>query len=192
MDIVLLNGGGVDSLAAALILKNSGHTLHSLHVQFDYPASASMVVAAKAIADAYCADQVVVTVAGLVPWGMNAPEATPTGRYRSVPNLQLVVSGIAASYATRNGYSYIANGVKNQEVWGNGFEPAISALIANHNHSQLKQPLLFMRPLSALDDAAVYALVAGNSVLNQTVSCLSSPPCGTCFKCLLRKSHNLS
>lgn len=189
MDILLLNGGGLDSLAAAMKLQAAGNTVHSLHVITDVPAAATLQAAAKAIASEYCASHKEVTLSGLAPWGIKTKNPVTT-RFFQIPQAQIVFSCIAASHALKEGITAIANGVKDREPFGALFEPAITEL-HGMNRNGFGTPVTFQRPLDGLGIADVLEIVKDSPVLNQTVSCLMDPPCGTCGKCQIRASINL-
>jgi len=189
MDILLLNGGGLDTLAAAMKLQAEGNTVHSLHVICDMPAAAKIQAAAAAIAAEYCASHKEVTLSGLAPWGIR--EKNPfTTRFFSIPQAQIVFSCIAASHALKEGITAIANGVKDREPYGALFEPAITEL-HGMNRNGFGTPVTFQRPLDGLQMADVLEIIKDSPILHQTVSCLQDPPCGTCGKCKIRASQNI-
>lgn len=185
--VLLLNGGGTDSLAVALQLQKSGHETHSLHVDFGYPNSTPCKVAAELLATTYCASHKVITMFGLDAMGY---DPTIDDRYRPIQYQQLVLSGIGCSHAQMNGIPYVVSGFRHR-LLTNDFRPLFNNLLAQVKLPYLK-PLLLEHPLASVaTDESLYEVIKDSSILHDTVSCLQVTPCGICSKCLFRAKYGI-
>ncbi len=188
MKVLLLNGGGIDSLAVAMILQKSGHEVHSLHVDFGYPSSIPEKAAAELIASTYCADHLNISMSGLDAMGL---DASIEPRFRPVQYQQLLLTTIGASHAQMNDMPYVVTGVRGNAIVGAEFKPLFEELVRQVNLKYLK-PISVVHPLETVTSTdALYALVEDSPILHDTVSCLALPACGTCLKCVFRAKYGI-
>lgn len=187
MRVLLLNGGGIDSLAVAMLLKASEHDVMSLHVDLGYPNAEPCRNAAELIATTYCSSHKLITLNGLDAMGVDPAIDT---RYRPIQYQQLVLSSIGCSHAQMNGITYVTSGFRHGFLT-NEFKPRLNGLLAQVKLSYLN-PILVEHPLAGLSgDDAVFGIIQNSPILHQTVSCLQLPACGVCSKCLLRAKYNI-
>lgn len=188
MRVLLLNGGGIDSLAVAMILSASGHETHSLHVDFGYPSSAPEKVAAELIASTYCANHLNVSVSGLDAMGFD--EAIEP-RYRPVQYQQLLLTTIGASHAQMNSIPYVVTGVRGNAIVGPNFRELFGEIVGQVNLKYLK-PISLVHPLETVTTTdALFSIIQNSPILHDTVSCLALPACGTCIKCKFRAKYGI-
>jgi len=180
---VLLNSGGIDTLAAAQMLKEQGHELHSLFIGMGQPNQVLALIASKKIADAYCSSHFEFIIPG--EWSVSSPNA-PAGGI-SIPYLTGVVFLMGCVYARKIGVEYIVSAVKGTHV--EAFKPTLLAL--QKANSIIPVIIIPITPLENKSDAEVYEMVKNNPLLKETVSCAWSPPCGVCKKCLDRKAREI-
>jgi 7-cyano-7-deazaguanine synthase in queuosine biosynthesis len=187
MKVLLLNGGGVDTLACAIILQASGHEAHSLHIDFGYPNSASCKVAAEIIATTHCVDHKVITVQGLDPMGF---DPVINDRYRPVQYQQLILSGIGSSHAQINGFTHVVSGFRHHFLT-NQFKDLFNQLLSQVRLHYIN-PIRVDHPLAGITtDQALFDIMKGSAILHDTVSCLFDPPCRTCSKCKFRSQFGI-
>lgn len=178
MNVALLNSGGKDSLAAAILLREDpAIRLHSLFVDVGQPNRIEAELSARRIAAKYAEDHETIPVGS---GGYRAP--VDSGRFVAVCHQTIMLYGIAAMYATSRGWQVVASGVRCDAV-APGFPAALEALFAT---SRLRAPPAFLFPVLALGDAAVIEIAARDPLYLETVGCNESPPCGTCHRCRLR------
>ena len=174
--ILMLNGGGFDSLAMAIQYKDQ--EVHSLHINLGFPNSEATEEAAYKIANYYCHTHKVITVDGLID-GSFVPR-----------HHQILVTSMAISYATRNGITKIisgANGICNTK----DFLDAINAIIkSNQKHDD---EIILEWPLEGFNSPeAIYPLVKDSPIFDKVVSCNRNPVCNICHKCRrFNKIHQL-
>ena len=188
MKVLLLNGGGLESLALSIILKHSLHEVTSLHIDCGYLSSPRTKVAAKLIADTYCNSHVDIALSGLPAMGRVDPTLN---RYQPFQYQQLVLSSIGASYAQMNGLNFVSSGFRHR-LLSKEFKTQFTNLLrevklAGLNPLELTQPLLDLN----MTDEALYNVIKDSPILHDTVSCLEEPACGTCSKCVLRAFYNI-
>ena len=187
MDAVLLNSGGLDTLATAKILHQAGHTLHSLYVDVGQVNRIPTLASAKKIADLYCESHHV----------YNFPEVfiVPIEKLKSpgVAFQSCFVFVCGAIYAKTIGVDFVASGLKGDAATDNFDSCYLNFL----NTSKLTSTPAPIRPLfkgegSPLPTMEYLMEVIGDiESVKQTYSCNSYPPCGVCAKCLKRQEMGI-
>ncbi|BCS54056.1 hypothetical protein [Geobacter sp. SVR] len=178
MKRVILNSGGIDSLALAIKCKDD--ELHSLHVHIGVPSSDAQAEAAEKIANEFCASHKVIEVHGLLT---PPPEGGPLKPLSyNTPTLAM----LGSSYAMIMGIVSVISGNRNERV-NKDFEKYFTRMLQTH----VRDERVYSRPLGSLKLEDVYQIVKEHPLFPQTVSCLSYPPCGTCPKCQIRKNYGI-
>lgn len=190
MDVILLNSGGLDSLASAIIAKQNNHTLRSVHVKFNYPIADIALTAAQAIADEYCDSHKIINLTDLDPVGTEYGD-----RFRPVPYQQAILCTIGADIAQKTKLTRVISGVRRAEIfysidsYKEHLEMSLNQFrISEHND------LHFMFPLQNIplnEKQVFYDIIKDSPVLHDTVSCLNVPACGICIKCLFRQEYSI-
>ena len=174
--VLMMNGGGIDSLALAILYHKSNIELYSLYIDWGYPNNIALSNAASSIANMYCASHKVIQVHGLID-GFFVP------KYQ-----HCMIVSIAISYAIRHGIQKIitgGNGTDNTSDFLTGFDIVIKA--NKHN----KIPITVEWPLEGkYDPEQIYPLVKDSPLFYNTVSCLRNPVCGICHKCKRKNKLN--
>ena len=188
MKTILLNSGGLDSLACAMLLNQAGHEVHSLYVDLGYPNDSVARVASALVASTYCADHEVVTVGNLPAMGMADP---PTNiGFRPVAYQPMLLHSLAVSLATNKGYSEVCAGVRNNAYVGYEYDTLLNAYLNKFQRLTGYGTVRLSFPINQVNtDDWLYSIVKDSPILHQTVSCLSLPPCGACIKCLIRSKY---
>lgn len=182
---VLLNSGGKDSLAAAMVLGQMGHELYSLHVDIGL-STADHLANAERIARHHC----------------SLGHEVFTGRFSSDPNMEspkgggfyaqrVVLPTIGFSVALRIGAELVSSG----HTWPtlNGKEDLADTLARYVMHTNRPEndgggrpaPQFFF-PLYGLQPHQIYDIVKRDPTWKTLSFCTQSPPCGKCHKCSLR------
>jgi 7-cyano-7-deazaguanine synthase in queuosine biosynthesis len=176
MKVVLLNSGGVDTLAVAKMYKDQGHEVHSLYISLGQENNKKASTAAKKIAKEYCASHHSVEVSGLAPIVING--------FLTMPFQMLTIFVIGACYARQIGCDYIASGNKKQVISDN-FKQMFADYLRT---SRITEPVIPMMPLAEYGSMKeVYDFVKDEPLLKQTVSCNHKELCKTCIKCIERQ-----
>jgi 7-cyano-7-deazaguanine synthase in queuosine biosynthesis len=182
MKRVILNSGGLDSLALAMILHAAGDELYSFHIHQGVASSDSQMASAQRIADKFCVSHKVVEIHGL----LQSPDSTGGPRPIACQTVLLAMLGQA--------YANLMNVVS--VVSGNRYE-RVTVEFEKHFNRSLKcvakgNERVYSRPLGAIYESDVWDIIKDEPLAPQTVSCLAEPPCGTCFKCVERTKVGLS
>ena len=189
MKILLLNSGGLDSLACAIVLKHNGHETHSLYVDLGYPNTDASKVASKLIADTYCVAHDSIAVVGLQARGF-----LKYGHegFEPIAHQQMVLNTLGASYAQVHEFSHFCSGTRKDTPVGPGYLKGFNSTLAYYQTALIQMnPLELFQPINDLTNDQWFGIIKDSPVLHQTVSCLSSPPCGTCFKCKIRATYGI-
>lgn len=180
--IVLLNSGGLDSLAVAMLLKEQKHIVHSLYIDLGQRSKAKGIVACRRIADAYCDSHEVIVM-------------FPDDRYliemKNGPNLPFMGAALfilGSVYARSKGIDFIASGLKgdsNKDDFNTRFLHLLKA-------SKMTKPVIPLRPVSGMKDfKEVFEVIKDSPIMRHTYSCNVIPKCGGCVKCKLRKKYSI-
>ena len=181
--VLLLNGGGVDTLAVVLKLIALGYEVHSLLLNIGQLNAERIKEAARTIAREYCASH---TELDMFQKGefVRQTERGITG----VAFQAGVIFMIGAMYARAKGFDYLASGLKNDAV-EEGFNEAFLELCRKQ---KMAKPVIPMRPLSNLTEfREVYEIVKNDPLLKETYSCHTDPKCGVCEICKQRVEHGI-
>jgi 7-cyano-7-deazaguanine synthase in queuosine biosynthesis len=193
MKFLLLNGGGLDSLAVAKLTRQQypDAVIESIHFRCGHDSEEKLAAGARAIADAYCTTHDEYFLAKskdgqLVPGGDMT--VTLKNNFVGVPfwGAWLLVNGFV--FATRRKADVLLTG-----IWADGYRPEILTWIDKLLHSSLITPfnVIHEAPLYGVDRALIHYIVEDDPVLDKTWSCNSSIPCRNCRKCQFRKDFNL-
>jgi 7-cyano-7-deazaguanine synthase in queuosine biosynthesis len=184
MKLILLLSGGMDSLAATILMHNQGHEIHSLFIRTGLPSDDKVSAVVKKISEMYCASHKELSLAGLNSQGMDnigvglRPIAFPAHVWHT----------LAISYGAEIGVNFIVSGNKG-EYSSEDFE---EKFIAFSGTSKLQPSKMVLKPLKGITDFnQIYMIIKDSPLLKETISCLYENPCGECSKCRLRLQFNI-
>ncbi len=180
MKAVILNSGGLDTLAAMIILRKQNAELHSLYIGMGQPNDERARLSAKKLADEYCLTHYELTIPG--KWSVNSPKA-PAGGI-SIPYLSGVVFLLGCVYARKIEVDYVVSAVKGN--FTEDFKPAL--LMLQKSLDIAPKIIIPVTPLEDKTDEDVYLIIKNNPLAKETTSCAHENPCGICKKCIWRKS----
>lgn len=184
MHVVLINSGGKDCLAAALILRRQEHTLHSLFIDLGTPNSTSAGEAAAKIAAKHAADHHAMAVVGITRVRHEKSGIT------SVPHQSVLVNILGGVYAFGKGIGAIASGERRgPETAGAGLAPVRSfpeRVAEAFAIGKFCPPPLVLAPVIDFNDERIFATVKDEPLWRETVTCNEWPPCGKCARCVTR------
>ena len=180
MEYVLLNSGGLDSLAVAIMYHKKGDILHSLYIDIGITTAEAAGESAKRIADMYCASHNTIKLSSDTNLIFNAPSGKPIVKYQA-----MLWHMLGAMYANKIGVKDILSGNKGKTLHPD-FESKMQdmqALVINSTNEVFHRPLL-----NIFDLNQIYQIVKFSPLTTSTVSCaVSYPPCGVCNKCKQRQ-----
>lgn len=177
MKVVLLNSGGKDCLAAA-ILTYGEHELHSLYVDAGNPSSAAERVVAEKIAAKYAASHKVISLSG------GPYEAEGRFGYAVMPYKAAVLHTLAAMYAACIGAEGIVTGQRDDILVEDWDVRLFGVLSMSHQRG----PVRLLPPLQGTGKTSerIYQVVKDEPLWKETVVCLKHPACGGCVRCRTR------
>lgn len=181
---VLLNSGGVDSLATAIIMSKR-FKLYSLNILMGQTNSRVQADASKLIADEYCENHHTMNIFGDSSSDEYSVYRLFTDR-KQFAYIPSIVHLLGATYAISNKCSTLTSGMKVDlatKEWRASFENLC------HCHSMWKDyHPMFIFPLYNKDQNYVSSVIRENTDLaSKTHSCLLESKCGVCDRCLRRK-----
>lgn len=188
MKTVLLNSGGKDSLATAILLSREGHELHSIYVQSGMPEDCLGMPASARIASAYCASHHVLTMP-TGPYLADTPNLPEAWRYRTMPHKLLVMFSLGAMYAVTIGAEAIASGAR-CDVFHSDFPETLKAALAMSR--KVRDPLVVLTPLNLFPgeqskvNEIVWETIKDDPLWLETSYCNEHPACGVCYGCRMR------
>ncbi len=188
MKTVLLNSGGKDSLATAILLSRDGHDLHSFTVDVGQPEHAKGNGIAKKIADKYCASHHVfrATTGPYLAETFNLPVGW---RYVTIPYKALVVWSLGAMYASSIGAAAVASGMR-ADIFPEEFPETLKAMFELSR--KVRDPVEVIVPLNGYKgrqgelNEYIWGIVKDDPLWKETSHCEAYPPCGACYGCRLR------
>ena len=188
MKYLLLNGGGMDSLAVARMMReyHPNDFIQSLTICTGLPNEPRLRPAAEAISAKYCDlhDEVHLTHGT----GVKAELGMPlVGHLFGVPFYCLLMLSIGMSYGMRRGFDVVVSGMKTDTADAK-YLPAFQQVLNSSvpTMGATSKPPKLLTPLYGTDNNTVFQSIADDSLLNQTVSCNRATSCGICGKCTLR------
>jgi 7-cyano-7-deazaguanine synthase in queuosine biosynthesis len=176
---LLLNSGGKDSLATAILARRSGWELSSLYVELGQRNSSEARLSSKRIADKHCADHFELIV--------NSPHSLiipiPGGIF-GIAYQAVTIHSLAASVAVSRGIERVFSG---QRYGANAaqFPRLFNELL---QQSRYTPHIVVDFPVFSLSDEEIFKIVSPDPLWRDTVTCNVSPPCGVCGRCKLRAS----
>lgn len=175
MEVVLLNSGGLDSLAAAVQLRviDPDVVIHSLYVSAGQANDASAKVAAQEIADAECASHSVITLEGMT-------YDDPDRELPRLPYRTTLYHIMGAIKCRQLGARYLAAGI--DVFFSEYFGKQFSALLAEETSAPFT--VIPLHPIRTMSRPERVALVKEHPLASKVVSCEYPTPCGECSKCL--------
>lgn len=191
-DLVLLSGG-MDSAVCLAIAATEG-TPAALFVDYEQPAAAEELSAARALSGRFKAELAVTVVRGLPPVGLLATSDPSDARWRRrnayVPARNLALISIAASHALAGGHRTISIGACADDDYldtSNAFLVAANALLGIIAEQQTS----LIAPLRDIGKRSVHRLALEHGIQGgDTWSCHypdSGNPCRKCSACLARR-----
>jgi len=182
-NILLLNSGGIDSLAVAKkVSRLSTATLHSVYIDVGQLSRVPAKEAALKIAAKYCISHEVMQV-------------FPDDRYhieydvgRNIPFLGAAIFMFGAIYARSRDIDFIASGLKNDGV-SVEFNEKFLSLLATSKKTKVVIPLRPLQNYSSYEE--IIEDIRGDELLPETWSCNRPKKCGECPKCLKRKELSI-
>ena len=188
MKAVLLNSGGKDSLATAILLAQEGNDLHSFTVDMGQPEGALGHPAAQKIAQKYCRSHHVLKVT-------SGPYLSPTTKlpegwnYTTIPFKAIVMWSLGAMYAVTIGAEAVASGMR-ADIFPEDFAKIIEGMLALS--VKVRDPLKVIVPLDGykgrqgeLNDI-VFNIIKYDPLWRETSYCNDDPACGVCYGCRVR------
>ena len=185
MIAVLLNSGGLDTLASIRKLQEIDPTLelHSLFIDLGQPNATRAKAAAQAIAANHCLTH----KEFVFPEGLTAVEVDAETSKTRTPYLNVLLHILAASYARKLNIGYLVSGA--DDYLTAEFDKKFAAILAEEGRAPYAViPLYPMRGI-AKDDRIQYIL--NDPLINQTISCNEAVACGVCVKCAERLANGL-
>jgi 7-cyano-7-deazaguanine synthase in queuosine biosynthesis len=185
MDAVLLNSGGKDALAAAILLTREGHRLHSLYLDGGQPGSRAEQEISAEIAAKYCVSHHVGTF-GFGGLSVVNP-CPPHPEIVTIPHKLLFSLVMGAIYADLLGVPGLGGGHR-CDVAPRGFESRVAAVLGL---SKLRTAPKLLLPLGGVDGTQgdfVYETIKDEPLWKKTICCLCETPCGTCARCKMRSA----
>jgi 7-cyano-7-deazaguanine synthase in queuosine biosynthesis len=176
MRAVLLNSGGKDSLAAAIILSRAGYELHSLFCIAGQKALEMRDAAAKKIAEKYCVSHDSMVLNG--EWQHQNKFGLPVTAHQTLLFLIL-----AATWGVKHDIYLIASGIKPDAVTTN-FPEAAAAYFKT---SRGTNPPGLVFPVFDKSDDEIFTIVRHDPLWRNAPTCPYDPACGSCVKCKVRK-----
>lgn len=176
MKVVLLNSGGKDTLASAVLLTREGHKLDSLYCDLGLPNTDRSSAAAAELAAKYAATHQTIKVVGPALVGQKGRAGHLSF---GVFHQTTIIVGLGAAYATSIGDEGLACGIRKMD-------PLRTHLAGSLNVNPFNAPLPLLCPVMELSDAAIFELVKSDPLWRKTVTCNAEPACGTCGRCKLR------
>jgi 7-cyano-7-deazaguanine synthase in queuosine biosynthesis len=177
--VVLLNSGGKDSLAAAMLLRE--HALHSLYIHVGNSISDVEERVARKVADRYAVEHTTLRLSG-------GPFEAPSGLgpYSVMPAKAAALHAIGLVFAHSRGADALASGQR-PDVLVPDFAARLEAVASMSRHREA-MPLLF--PVAHIghgESDAILSIIGVEPLWRETIYCVQDPPCGTCGRCLKRK-----
>jgi 7-cyano-7-deazaguanine synthase in queuosine biosynthesis len=188
--IVLMNSGGLDSLACAMVLKNLGFETHSLHLGIGQMNRGPAKRAARKIAKKYCTSH---TYLRIFPWRRVVHLNKLSSKdFWCLPFQGHIVCTIGAAWARTKDINFIASGSK-VDIWPLEADRLFEDFMRSSN---LSTPVVLLRPLrQGRDYITTFAIVQRDmEMASKTVSCRFQTwrgPCGECPKCERRKRYSI-
>lgn len=191
MKVVLLNSGGKDALACAVLLKSGAVRipdeledgtpieLHSLYVDAGWRNAPRAMAAAKRIAEEYCASHSTVSLSG----DFQRAPGTGAHGYAGVYHQTILLSVLGGMHAVKNGISVVVMGTVKGPVTPQ-FPAALRELYVQGQawHGPEMRPV-HLFPLFDIGRDVVIEALKNNPILPLTATCNDVLPCGTCSKC---------
>ena len=192
MKVLMLNGGGLDSLCMAKLAReqNPDAFVQSLYVSYGLPSAPHTAKSAQRIADRYCNAHEAFymqkqTGDQKVSASLFTTSPTAAGNlFRHVPHYGLLLIVTAYSYAIANGFTHILCGIKKEArspEFFKYFEKTLKTAKLTGS-----QPIL-ETPLFDAEFALIHHLIKDDPLITKTWSCNEDHECGVCVKCQLRK-----
>jgi 7-cyano-7-deazaguanine synthase in queuosine biosynthesis len=193
MKFLLLNGGGLDSLAVAKLARQQypDSRIESVYFGYGSPSEPKTSAGARAIAEAYCdkhdhynmcknENGVITPLSNmLVPLNQD---------FWGIPfwGAWLLVNGYVQ--ATHRGMDVLLSG-----IWGDGYRPEINVYLEKFMACSKITPkrVVHEAPLFGIDRELVNEIVKDDPIVGKTWSCNSLTACGKCRKCLFRKLFDI-
>jgi 7-cyano-7-deazaguanine synthase in queuosine biosynthesis len=186
--LLLLNGGGMDSLAVAKIARRDHPAtfIKSLTIGLGLPNQSRVVVAANLIANTYCDSHE--TVFLTKDTGVQVQMGMPlVGNLFGVPFYALQLLTLGMSYGMLHGCGAVLSGLKPDAI-DEQYLPAFRQVLASSRPTMkaiTSKPELWT-PIFEMPNDDIFKEIKDDPLLSQTVSCNQAEPCGRCGKCKLR------
>jgi len=191
MKAVLLNSGGIDTLASVMKLKEdygSNLELHSMIVGIGQENFRRARLAAKAIAMKYCTTHDEVILPGDWTLPVPLPLMSPLPQHRRTPYMALLLHTLGIVKARFYNLGFIVGGFDEyavREEFPTKFVELQEELSVPPYTIQPIYPVAHMTPGERID------YVKDHYLVNTTVSCALPNPCGVCCKCRARLERNV-
>jgi 7-cyano-7-deazaguanine synthase in queuosine biosynthesis len=176
---ILMNSGGKDSLAAAIVLSKQGYVVHSIYVDAgQHPPSHAE--SAELIAKNWCDSHDVLTLrmssgfdlaVGESGFSAQRSMVLVLGLLKYTPDVKLIVTG----------HTWPVRDIDMETVVNNYIRGTWRA-----NFYAGEGPPKFYLPLFKLTTEQIYDVLKEDPSWTDTPTCRFDPPCGKCMKCTLR------
>lgn len=192
MNILLLNGGGLDSLCLAKLTREQYPTDHieSIHIIYGNPAATEQSNAASKIADKYCdAHKTLTMMDGSDPLSLatNLPISSNPD-FIGIPFYASLLFVNGYSYAVKNEYDVVLMGLKTP--YTKDYKDALERFINMSTITKIRPKIEFPFLESGINDEAVFNYIR-DDIVSDTYSCNQSPACGVCSKCAFREDKGI-
>jgi 7-cyano-7-deazaguanine synthase in queuosine biosynthesis len=173
---LLLNSGGKDSLAAAILMSRAGWSLASLHVDAGQRNAGVAAPMAARIAQAHCVSHDTVLIRPSRSWVLEQH-----GR-AFLAHQGAVLASIAAAHAAALGIDRVFSGIR-KDSQHSTYPTAVQNLI---EASRMTAHARFELPLWDYTNEQVYQIIKDDPLWKETVTCNTYPPCNSCPRCHMR------
>ncbi len=192
MKVVVLSSGGLDSSLLCLLLRNRGHDIKSIFINYGQIAFERELKACQSVAHYLSIDNpIYIDLSGFgtkIKSGLTSTDIDVTDPY--LPNRNLLLLLVASSYAMSANISHVAIGLLSSHVFPDQTQKFInSAEVALQ--TSLGCNITILTPLIGLNKFDMLRLVQHhNFPIHLTYSCHTGDekPCGRCISCLENES----
>ena len=176
MKAVILNSGGVDSLASILVIKQKWEDLelHSLYIDLQSTNRMVSKHAAKKIAEEFCETHNVIEMPDL-SWPEKSIEK------KMFPFQSALLATVGANYAKRIGAQVVLMGI--DSVFHSEHYSRRLAAVFNETKSGQEDGVTPIFPLGSLSRKERLLIAKSHPLGPETVSCWQAIPCGVCGRC---------
>jgi 7-cyano-7-deazaguanine synthase len=188
---VLLYSGGADSTLCAILLAESGYSVHALSIVYDGRPAAELAASRALAVELGFASHREIRIEGLATGTPGWVESRGAHHEGLIPFRNLIFWSLAANRAAEAGARAIAAGhtrwdADSYDDAGPAFFATLEASLAFSGLGRLPDRIEVILPLAALTPPQMAdAFERHRAILHRTWSCWrdGAEPCGDCFAC---------